>query len=96
MYESPVTAHVLVLHFQHEDTFSRSILPVQLYGSTYSTDVCILVQQNILRILTAEIANLLRPAKLQSGVLKKFCKAIFGLWRLMLHATKLRLPNFYK
>jgi surfactin synthase thioesterase subunit len=21
---------------------------------------------------------------------------IFGLWRLMLHATKLRLPNFYR
>jgi hypothetical protein len=58
----------------HEDTFSRSILPVQLYGSTYSTDVCILVQQNILRILTAEIANLLRPPKLQSGVLKESSK----------------------
>ena len=54
------------------------------------------VQQNILRILTAEIANLLRPPKLQSGVLKNFWKGIFGLLRLMLHATKLRLPNFYK
>jgi hypothetical protein len=29
-------------------------------------------------ILTAEIANLLRPPKLQSGVLKKFWKGIFG------------------
>eukprot|EP01047_Picozoa_sp_COSAG01_P137389 COSAG01_NODE_67901_length_265_cov_1.572289_1_plen_50_part_01 len=37
---------------------NRYYAPVQLYGSTYSTDVCILVQQNILRILTAEIANL--------------------------------------
>jgi hypothetical protein len=46
--------------------------PVQLYGSTYSTDVCILVQHNILRILTAEIVkHLLRPPKLQGGVLKK-------------------------
>ena len=51
------------------------------------------MQQNILMILTAEIANLLRPPKLQSGVLKTFCKAIFGLWRLMLHDTKLRLAR---